>query len=223
MAGIFDLAVLGQFMAQLPDDIHDLGHTGRTHRVAAGLQTARDIDGDLASKAGLTGRGRLAAFALLKETDMLTIGNLQDREGIMQLGHIDISRFKLGHLEGLPGSQRDGLQVSRIFTLLQRVRVSGLAEAGDQDGQFGQLFGHLQRAQYQRGCPIADRAEIVQMQRISRGGIVDNGMRAVEDAVAVERHLHVGVRIQSAHFLVLQRDRQQMLAASRHIFPYTGG
>jgi len=49
------LAVLRELMAQLPGEVNDLSNAGGSYRVAACLQAARDIDGDLTAQAGLPG------------------------------------------------------------------------------------------------------------------------------------------------------------------------
>ncbi len=105
--GVLDLALFGQLVAQLPDDIHHLGYAGAAHRVAARFQAAGEIDRYLPSQASFTRQGRLTALALLEEADVLALGDLQDGEGIVQLGDVDIGWLEFGHIERFLRCQGD--------------------------------------------------------------------------------------------------------------------
>jgi hypothetical protein len=61
--------------------------------VAARLQSAGEVDRDLPAEFGFPSQGCLAAFAFLKEADMLAFGDLQDGESVAR------SAMNIGRLE----------------------------------------------------------------------------------------------------------------------------
>src|SRR5690606_6152481 len=90
---ILNLAILWQFVPELPHNIYYLCHPGRANGVAAGFQPARDVDRNLPAKASFSLQSRLSAFPLFKETYVFAFGNFKNSECIMKLSYVDIGRL----------------------------------------------------------------------------------------------------------------------------------
>src|SRR2546426_2893046 len=79
-----------RLVAQLGDDLADLGRARGADRMALGLEPARGVHGDLAAEARPALLGREPARARLEEAQPLGGDDLGDREAVVQLDDVDV-------------------------------------------------------------------------------------------------------------------------------------
>jgi hypothetical protein len=95
--GALDLAPLG-LAAQLRDDLVDVGDAGGSHRVPLRLQAARGVDRSSPPILVTPRSSALWPSPFLKKPHS-SLSRFQDGEGVVQLGHVDLGRLHLRHLE----------------------------------------------------------------------------------------------------------------------------
>jgi len=76
-----------------------------------GFEPAGGIDGQLTIQPGLFLLQGLMPLAHREESGLFALDDLQDSEGIVQFGHLDVSGLQAGHPEGGLGGQPDRLEV----------------------------------------------------------------------------------------------------------------
>ncbi len=94
-AGALDLALAG-LAAQLPDDLGDLREAGRAERVAAGEQAAGRVDRLGAADRRFARRGGARGAARVRQPERLDGDELADREGVVDLEHVDVGGADAG-------------------------------------------------------------------------------------------------------------------------------
>src|SRR5437016_2210785 len=115
--GSDDLA-LARLAAQLTHDLHGLGDAGRADGLAARLQAARGVHGDLPVQGRQAFRRRGPALALLDEPEVLDRHDLRDREAVMDLGDLDVRRLDLRLVERALPRDHAGVERREVATVV---------------------------------------------------------------------------------------------------------
>src|SRR6059058_5981764 len=132
MASPDDLPLAG-LPSELTDDLDGLGDPGRADRLAAGLQAARGVHGDLAVQRGEPLGGRGSALALFDEPQVLDREDLGDREIVMDFRDLNVLGHDLGLVEGALPRDHRRVERRKIAPVMEGEEVARLAGPGDPD------------------------------------------------------------------------------------------
>src|SRR6267142_3452492 len=151
--------------AQLGHDLADLRRARGADRVALGLQPARRIHGDLATKARPALFGGEAAGARLEETEPFGGDDLGDGEAVVQLDDVDVlradARLPVGRRRRALGG-RHAREVALVADE-HRVRRGRGGEHPDRPAGFPRdLLGD----EHEGGAAVGERTAVVELQRI---------------------------------------------------------
>ena len=101
----------GSLAAELGDDLADLLDPGRADRVAAGLQAAARVHGNITVERRRPISGELPRLALCAEPEVLDSADLGDREAVVDLDQVDIFMGEAGALKRTLPCRDGGIQV----------------------------------------------------------------------------------------------------------------
>jgi len=134
--------------------------------VALRFQPAGGVDGQVTVASGHAVHRVLPRGSLLGEAEVLVLEELQYREHIVKLGHVDVVGRDARPLEGALAGSHDGVHRRRVPPLVDHVRVGRAGDARDPDVGVGVLASHVDRTDEQRGGAVGDGTEVVQSERV---------------------------------------------------------
>src|SRR5438094_2512157 len=192
------------FPAQVPDDLDDVGDTGRAEWVALGKQSAAGVDGNLPADIGRAFVDHAPGLALAAELEVLVVQQLSSSEAVVQLDHVEVFRANARLLVRL----RRGVAGERVDVehrrVARRVRVRSQNGRGHPHGVLRELLGLLRRHEDCRRRAVAFRTTHVQRVRPSDRTRVQHILKRRLDLV-------LGVRVIHGVFVVLHRNLRELL------------
>ncbi len=190
--------------------------------VAAGLEPARGVDGEIRAELGDAAGGELPALARLGEAQVLVVHNLGDREAVVALGDVDLlgGVRHAGHLVGRLGRLARGAEGREVPGRVELgVPVPGghrIGDAAEDRVGVGELGRQVSAREDRRGGAVGRRAAVEEPERLRHLGlllVLLGGDLLLEVRLGVER----------AVVVVLQRHGPERLLRRAVLLHVAGG
>ncbi|MBF8255081.1 MAG: hypothetical protein HW373_1776 [Deltaproteobacteria bacterium] len=182
---------------------NDLRHAGRADRMAARLQPPGRIDRQRAVHGSFPFLDRLPAFARRKKSQVLRADDLKRREGVVDLGKVDLFRRNAGHLIGALGCRLGRAEAGKRLPLAQTHGPGPMADARDEEVGFLRRYDH-------RGGAVRHRRAIIEPERRRDKLARKIGLRG-------DRFLKLGERVQRTVQVIFHRNERLALLPLDHL------